>query len=303
MNLKFRQLQYFVALAEELHFGRAAEKLNVSQPPLSQAIQQLEDELGVKLVERNSRQVSLTAAGEFFHAEARSLLERADNVIEIARQAGRGELGRLAFGFPPSLPFLPIFNATLNSFRESYPNVMIRMDETVSRDAIAGLKSGHIDMAFLRSPLPGLPDDMYCDHIHSDRLVALVHEGHPLYNKSSLSIQDLRGVPQIIIDPRQNTGLNIQLNALCEEAGFPISVAQYVSHTWTPISLAYARIGISIVYSSLVEKLSIENVRKIPVLSSNSRNNIYIASFRNAAPTVAHFRRLILGLSKKSSEL
>lgn len=294
MNLKFRHLQYFVVLAEELHFRRAADRLHISQPPLSQAIQQLEEQVGVKLLERNSRLVALTAAGHFFLREARAILERADNSIEIAQRAGRGELGRLAFGFPPSVPFLQVFDDTLQGYRASYPNVLIKIEETVSRDAIPALKAGHIDMAFLRTPLPELPEGVVCHHFYTDTLMVLVHEGHPLYNRDSLDIYDLKGVPLVMINPQQNTGLSMQLNALCEKAGFSVTVAQYVNHTWTPLSLVWAKVGISIVYSSLVERISIDRVKKIPLLSSNSRNGISIALYEDGAATARHFCELLL---------
>jgi DNA-binding transcriptional LysR family regulator len=182
----------------------------------------------------------------------------------------------------------------LQAYRATYPNVLIKIEETVSRDAIHGLKSGSIDMAFLRAPLPELPEGVICHHFYTDTLMVLVHEGHALYDRDSLNIEDLKGVPLVMISPQQNTGLSMQLNALCEQAGFPITVAQYVNHTWTPLSLVWAKVGISIVYSSLVERIAISRVKKIPLLSSNSRNGISIALYEDGAATARHFCELLL---------
>lgn len=294
MDLKFRHLQYFVVLAEELHFRRAADRLHISQPPLSQAIQQLEHQVGVSLLDRSSRQVALTAAGDLFLGEARAIIERANSSVMMAQRAGRGELGRLTFGFPPSVPFLEVFDVTLQEYRATYPDVMIQMEETVTRGAVQSLKSGNIDMAFLRTPLPELPDGVVSHHFYSDTLVVLVHEGHSLYERESLDINDLRGVPLVMLEPQQNTGLSLQLTALCEEAGFVATVAQYVTHTWTPLALVWAKIGISVVYSSLVERISLSRVRRIPLISSNSRNGISIALYEDGALTARHFCQLLL---------
>jgi len=117
--LDLRHLRYFLCVAEEMHFGRAAQRLGISQPPLSQQIRALEDELGTRLFDRTSRRVRLTEAGELFVPEARATLSQADHAIETARLAGRGELGRLRIGFTSSAPFVPLIASTLYRFREN----------------------------------------------------------------------------------------------------------------------------------------------------------------------------------------
>lgn len=292
--MELRHLKYFVVLAEELHFGRAADRLHMSQPPLSQQIRALEEQIGVKLFTRTSRKVELTSSGQAFLPEARATLERAENSIKIAQLAQTGNVGRLAFGFPPSLPFLDIFDDTLQEFRALYPKVFVQMEELVSRDQIAAMLEKRLDIGFLRNPLPDLPERIETHRIHDDNLIALAHKNNPLAKCDQITIGDLKGVPLVLIHPQYNTGLNMQLNSLCEEAGFSPAVAQYVSHTWTPLSLVSAQIGVGVVYSSLVKKIEIENIKKISIFSQSSRNAIHVAFFKDCSPTARRFSEILL---------
>ncbi|VTR30075.1 Hca operon transcriptional activator [Serratia fonticola] len=136
MNIELRHLRYFVAVAEELHFGRAAERLRISQPPLSQQIQALEDMVGARLLARNNRNVSLTQAGEMFLKEAYQVLAQVNRAAEKAARLERGELGELTIGFTSSAPFISVVSRSLRAFRQLSPDVHIKMREVNTKQQL-----------------------------------------------------------------------------------------------------------------------------------------------------------------------
>jgi DNA-binding transcriptional LysR family regulator len=159
--MELRHLRYFVALAEELHFGRAAARLGISQPPLSQQIKILEDILGVRLFHRTNRRVELTQAGLFFRAEARATLERAERAISAATRAQRGELGELRIGMFPSAPLLARIGDTILTFRKNFPDVQLVLNEVESHQQTQGLMEGREQVAIIRSAAaPILPSEL-----------------------------------------------------------------------------------------------------------------------------------------------
>jgi DNA-binding transcriptional LysR family regulator len=151
--VEFRHLRYFVAVADELHFGRAAKKLGIRQPPLSQQIRRLEKDLGVPLFDRNSRRVQLTAAGRTLLPAARQMLAQALAAREAAQHAGRGETGQLALGFVGSAT-MTLLPAALRRFRATYPTVTLSLREMTTVQQVQALRSGGLDVGLLRPPLP-----------------------------------------------------------------------------------------------------------------------------------------------------
>src|SRR5436309_10286813 len=151
-QMELRHLRYFVAVAEELHFGRAAARLHIAQPPLSQQILRLEAELGVELLRRNRRSVRLTDAGRLLLEQSRPLLAQADHVEQLLRQASAGEVGRLAVGFVGSASYeaLP---RILREFRDRHPQVELRLDELTTAGQVAALNAGRIDVGLVRPPV------------------------------------------------------------------------------------------------------------------------------------------------------
>lgn len=146
MNIELRHLRYFVAIAEELHFGRAAARLNISQPPLSQQIQALEQQIGARLLARTNRSVLLTAAGKQFLADSRQILSMVDDAAARAERLHQGEAGELRIGFTSSAPFIRAVSDTLSLFRRDYPDVHLQTREMNTREQIAPLIEGTLDM-------------------------------------------------------------------------------------------------------------------------------------------------------------
>lgn len=146
MNIELRHLRYFIAVAEELHFGRAAERLRISQPPLSQQIQALEEMVGARLLARNNRNVSLTQAGEMFLKEAYQVLDQVGRAAEKAARLDRGELGEMTIGFTSSAPFIGVVSRSLRAFRQHSPQVHIKMREINAKQQIEPLLNGELDL-------------------------------------------------------------------------------------------------------------------------------------------------------------
>ena len=157
MNIELRHLRYFIAVAEELHFGHAAARLNISQPPLSQQIQILEQQIGARLFARTNRSVSLTEAGRQFLADSRQILSQVDDAAARAARLHHGETGELRIGFTSSAPFIKAVSDTLSTFRRRYPDVHIQTRETNTREQIVPLNEGALDLGLMRNTqLPGL---------------------------------------------------------------------------------------------------------------------------------------------------
>ncbi|HTZ35973.1 MAG TPA: LysR family transcriptional regulator, partial [Stellaceae bacterium] len=156
--MELRHLRYFVAVAEEGHVTRAAERLGIQQPPLSQQIRALERELEAQLFHRKPRGVELTAAGRAFLDDAKAILARAEAAVAGARRAARGESGRIGIGFTSSASFHPFVPRTIRRFRERHPLVALALEESGTTELVAALRSNQIDAAFVRSPFGGSPD-------------------------------------------------------------------------------------------------------------------------------------------------
>lgn len=201
MNIELRHLRYFIAVAEELHFGRAAEKLRISQPPLSQQIQLLEAQIGARLLERNNRTVRLTPAGTQFLKEAWAIINQVNQAAERAARIQRGEIGELNIGFTSSAPFIKAVSQSLLHFRQSYPEVHIQMQETNTKQQIEPLLNGKLDLGVMRNN--PLPDALRHQLLLHEAMVAVVHEEHSLASTpgKTISIQQLANEPFVFFCP------------------------------------------------------------------------------------------------------
>ncbi len=171
--MELRHLRYFVAVAEELHFGRAAKKLNIAQPPLSQQIRDLEQELGSPLFQRTSRRVELTAHGRLFLTEARDILGHTQRATEMVKASQRGEFGSIAIGFVTSAIY-SVMTPTLRGFHSQFPQVEIRCHEMATPEQISALHKGEISVGFLRTPIS---DDGIRTHLLLREFLVLVLPG------------------------------------------------------------------------------------------------------------------------------
>jgi len=253
MDVELRHLRYFVAVAEELSFTRAAERLHMAQPPLSTQMRALERALGVELFDRSRRAIALTAAGEVLLGEARRLLVQVEQALAATTRAGTGEVGRLTVGFVPSASVGPL-PELLRVFRGRHPGVELFLRELPPDDLVAGLQAGALDLAVLYLPVaePALAELT----IAREPLVAALPQGHRLARaRSPLRLASLRAEPFVLPARHHMPGLHARVLESCRRAGFePRAVQDDVWLLQTVLGLVAAGLGVALVPAS-VEKL------------------------------------------------
>ena len=249
--MDLRHLRYFVAVAEERHFSRAAQRLHVSQPPLSQQIQALEAELGVPLFTRGRGGVQRTAAGDALLPLARGILDAVEHAMTQTRRVGRGETGRLTVGFAGSMPFTDIMPRLLRDYRAAWPQVTLDLREQPSQAQIDDLLAHRLDLGFIR-PTALMHDARLATLVvQREPLLAAVHSDHPLATQLRVSLADLRDQPFVLYSASLGSGLREQTLALCAQAGFTPRIAQEVHEMPTLIGLISAGLGVGIVAASM----------------------------------------------------
>ena len=247
--MELRHLRYFVAVAEELHFRRAAERLHISQPPLSQQIRGLEEEIGVQLLTRDRRGVALTAPGKAFLAEARIVLGAADHAVETARRVGRGELGDLSVGFVGSTMYgrVPEF---LLAFRQERPGVRLRLQEMTSGAQIAALAAREIDIGFLRPPIAA--EGITVEILFEEPLVVALPADHRLAAGRRVDVRRLAEDAIVSLSPEYAPGVYAATEGTLADAGVVPHVVQTVTELQTAVGLVAAGLGVTFVPASLM---------------------------------------------------
>ena len=293
--IELRRLRAFVAIAEEQHITRAAERLSVQQPSLTRLLQGLEAELGVRLVQRTTRGVRLTEAGRALLDEARAVLARAEGVAETVRRAARGEQGRLRIGFTSSAALHPVVSSALRQFREASPFIAIALEEAGTGELVEALLHERLDAAFVRSPVGSVPGLLVDDVLDEPMLVALP-AGHPLAvgTGTPLPLSDLAGESFILYRRPAGPGLHDAILAACHAAGFSPTVAQEAPRLTATLSLVAAGLGVSVVPASLRllggEGVAYRALTGCPGLSAP----MYLAVRRPGTSLVlARFRKLV----------
>ncbi len=248
--MEIRHLRYFVAVAEELHFGRAAQRLGMAQPPLSQQIRRLEQELGVQLLQRSKRRVQLTEPGRAFLDEARKVIAQVGIAVAVAQRASRGEVGRLAIGFLGAATF-SLLPAILKVFRQRYPGVEIELHELKSSELIQSLHQGRIHVGLVRMPVND--ELLSVEPILQEKLVVALPEHHLLAEKPRVDFRDLAG-EAFLLPPRQLApGFYEQLAELSQRAGFSLRIGAEASQLQTILNLVAAGMGITVVPESVMQ--------------------------------------------------
>jgi DNA-binding transcriptional LysR family regulator len=245
--MELRHLRYFVAVAGEMHFGRAAARMNVAQPALSRQIRDLEAEMALRLFERDRRRVSLTAAGAAFLEEVRRILELVERAVEVAHRAARGERGTLHIGYVPAVAYTGL-PEIVRAFRRRLPEVAIQMHEMHPARQVEALFRDDVDVGFVRGPVhePALAIEVVLE----EPLVAALPSGHPLAARRRLTVAMLAGEPFVLQARSRGPGFHDQILAICRAAGFSPRVVQEGSQT-DAVSLVASGAGVAIVPRSL----------------------------------------------------
>ncbi|MCA0304874.1 MAG: LysR family transcriptional regulator [Proteobacteria bacterium] len=261
--MELRHLRYFVAVAREGHVTRAAERLGIAQPPLSQQIRALEDEVGTKLLQRHPRGVALTDAGRAFLVDAEAVLAGAAQAAARARRTARGEVGRIAVGFTTSAPFHPLVARAIRAFRADRPDVSFVLEETGSAELLAGLRAERLDVAFVRSGLAEAAGLAIHPLLQEDMVVALPHR-HRLARRPKLTLRDLAPETLILYRRPDGRGLYDVIVSACAAAGFAPQVGQEAPRIVSTLNLVAAGLGLTLVPASL-SRLQLEGVTYRPL--------------------------------------
>jgi DNA-binding transcriptional LysR family regulator len=278
-----RQFRYFVAVAEELHFRRAAERLHLSQPALSQQIRSLESEMEVPLLFRNRRRVELTAAGASFLPEARDLLAALDTAVATARRVHEGRSGRLRVGFVGSA-LLSIVPDVVQRFRAARPDVELDLRERSTVDQVAALRAGDLDIGL--APLPIDEDGLDTTVLVREPAVAVLPAGHELAKLRRIGLRRLAAEPFVLFPRDQAPGFHDRLIGGVAQHGAPPRVVQQATEMQTIVGLVAAGIGVSLVPAS-VERLALPGVVYRPVVRA-PRVELAVVS-RERSPLVRAF--------------
>jgi DNA-binding transcriptional LysR family regulator len=251
--LELRHLRYFVAVAEELHMGRAAQRLNIAQPPLSRQIRDLERELGAPLFKRVPRGVELTAAGRAVLPEARLALAQAERLQRTARRAARGEIGRLRVGFVEAAADASVLPDVLGFFRSHLPDIGISLFEMDALEQAEALRTERIDVGLLDSPPPDAERWLHVEPVYSDPMLAALPDAHPLAARARVALRDLAGEPFVLFSRLSAPTLYDAITAQCRAAGFDPRVVQEATGWHTVSGLVAAGVGVGFAPRSVSE--------------------------------------------------
>jgi DNA-binding transcriptional LysR family regulator len=301
--MELRHLRYFVAVAEEGHITRAAERLGMQQPPLSQQIKAIERELDVQLFRRKARGVELTEAGRALLDDARAMLAHLERAFETTRRTARGEQGRIRVGVTDTAPFHPFVPRVICTFRERFPLVSLTLEQNLSLDLIEHIRNELIDVAFLRTPVAD-PAELAISQLLEEPMVVALPSGHALARdgESTLSVKSLAGEIFIIPGPA-GTGLHDATIASCHSAGFSPQVGQQTPRITSTMGLVAAGLGIAFVPASL-KRMNMAGVTYRPLKGPAQPKAILNLASRRGDPSavVRQFVNLVRKAPKSDSE-
>ena len=285
--MELRRIQYFVAVAEEAHFGRAAERLRMAQPPLSQQIKALEAEMGVVLFHRTTRKVELTAAGERFLERARAILAAVDDAVLEAGQVADGRLGRIAIGFTGSATY-DLLPSLVRVLRADLPGIELDIHgEMLTPDQVTALTDGTLDLGLLRPPVRNTALEVQV--LRREPLIAVLPEHHPLAVHDRVRLADLRDDPFITYPSHNRSVVYEAVIDACQRAGFVPASVNEVSETSTMVSFVAAGLGVALVPAS-VQHLRITGATYLPLAGTTQEVELALAT--RAGETSPHVARV-----------
>jgi DNA-binding transcriptional LysR family regulator len=247
INFGLKHVRYFIAVAEELHFRRASERLRIAQPALSRAIQHLEHELGVRLFERTNRSVNLTGAGTAFLSGCRTVMNEMEHAIDNTRQVDRGQIGTLRIGYTDSA-IAGVLPSLLKEFRHRQPGVVLQPHHGVTADQLLDLESGTLDIGFLTGPIDRQGYDQF--PIQSERFICVVYENHRLAGRRSIRLEELAQEDFVHGPARDWEHFFYYLIPLCRQSGFIPRIVQEAFNSAGILGLVASGMGITILSES-----------------------------------------------------
>lgn len=292
--MELRQLRYFAVVAEELHFGRAAARLHMTQPPLSTQMRHLERELGLDLLRRSTRRISLTPAGEHFYRRTVALLAGLDAAVEETREADAGQRGILRVGFVSSANYT-LLPTAIRRFREGRPSVELALRPLTTSEQVEALHQGAVDIGLIRLPTVGT--GLRLETVFVESLIAAVPHEHPLAIRAEIGVEDLAGEPMVFFPYGSMPGFVGQVLEMFDAAiGERPNIVQQVIHHETALGLVAVGVGVTILPASAARTATSE-VRCIPIHPS-PRSELAIALRPSErSPAVAYFVQCVRAFS------
>jgi DNA-binding transcriptional LysR family regulator len=292
MALEFRHLRCFIVLAEELHFGRAAERLAMTQPPLSVNIRQLEDTVGARLFDRDSRGVRLTAAGAAFRSHAAALVARADEACVAAREVAAGAVGRLRVGLVGTLLYrgLPQW---LQQFRQTHPGIEVALIELNSQQQLEALSRRDLDLAFVHSR--HIPDGLAAQTVSAEPFLACLPANHPASRRRRVALAELRDEPFVLFSRKVSPDYHARIIEMCAAAGFYPRVRHELRHWLSVVALVSQGFGVAVVPASL-RRSGMAGASFRPLADTQASSELRCAWLADAdAPALRAFLDTVLG--------
>ncbi|HEB4089219.1 MULTISPECIES: LysR substrate-binding domain-containing protein [Enterobacter] len=277
--MQFRLMRNFLVVAEELHMHRAAERLNMAQPALSQQIKALEARLGVTLFSRAHRRLTLTPAGDAFLVKARLAIAMTEQAVLDARQTARGEQGVLNLGCVSSAMFDDKLPATLRQLHENWPAIAISLMTGNVQTLYEAVQTNQLDVAIIRAPLPALPDDLQSRPFTSEKTVLALPRQHPLATSSALTLSSVKDEKWISLRDPQGMGLEQYFYDACNGAGFQPEVVQNATDVPTVISLVAAGFGIALLPAS-ARAVNVGNVVYVDIIDRLRESELTLVCHR-----------------------
>lgn len=288
--IDIRRLQLFVAVAEELHFGRAAARVGMAQPPFSHQIRRLETELDLTLLTRNSRNVALTGAGVELLTLARDLIERRDRIVDHVRQTAYGQAGTLRLGFSASSA-IGLLSKIVKRFREEVPSAVLELDDRDGVDVGAAIRRGEIDVAIVRAPFDA--PDLEVELIYEEPFVVVMPADHPLATLESVRPEDLSGNPFVLFPRTASAGLHDTIIGICIRAGFSPEISQEANAWLSIMGLVESGFGITIAPKSAQAVCPPALICR-PIVGTDACASLAMAAKRNASnPLIKRFEEIV----------
>ncbi|WP_406376185.1 LysR substrate-binding domain-containing protein [Streptomyces sp. NBC_00647] len=292
--LDLRQLRYFVAVAEAEHVGRAAERLHISQSPLSRQIAQLEKNLGLTLFERSQQRIRLTSDGRVFLTEAQALLRHADRLENLGRRLGRGEEGGLCIGYVADAMHTGVLPSALRTLRDQRPGIHVALYDQESSEQFEGLRQRSLDIALVRTPPPEDDPDLNAAPLLRDPLLLALPERHPLARREEVTPDDLDGQPWIAVGDARDPAWRDTFVASCVASGFTPDIRLDAADPLTALGLVASGLGLALIQKSMVRGTSDGvAVRELPWYEGSVQ--LWASWHRiDLRPVVAAFRETVL---------
>ena len=288
--MELRHLRYFLVLAEELHFGRAAKRLSITQPPLSLTLRSLEDELGVRLFERNSKQVTLTPAGAAFLGEVRPMLDQVRLACDVTRAVGAGRRGHLAVGFTGSMIYRGV-PEIVSAFALQHPGIEVSLREMSSTEQINAIKNCQLHAAFVNAR--EVPDDLAGQALKEDNFVACLPDSHPLAKRKVLDLKRLADQPFVMFTREVAPANYDNVIAICANAGFHPKTS-FAARQWLTVAALVANgLGVSLVPASIA-RTQIAGACFVPIGDRSARSSaLFLWNPKRIAPGLKLFIKMV----------